>query len=82
MDASWPHTHRAGEPLVLALHGTGGDEHQMTGLVDALLPHAGILAPRVYEREDGRVDAAAFDWSEDVKVTNSAAVIRLNANAA
>jgi hypothetical protein len=43
---------------------------------------SGILAPRVYEREDGRVDVAAFDWSEDVQVTNTAAVIRLNANAA
>lgn len=42
---------------------------------------SGILAPRIYEREDGRVDVAAFDWSEDVQVTNSVAVVRLNANA-
>lgn len=40
---------------------------------------SGILAPRVYEREDGRVDVAAFDWSEDVQVTNELAVIRINA---
>ena len=42
----------------------------------------GILRPRIYQRDDGRVDVAAFDWSEDVQVTNSAAVLRLNANAA
>lgn len=53
MEATWPHVHRAGEPLVLALHGTGGDEHQMTGLVDALLPHAGVLAPRGRVSEGG-----------------------------
>ncbi len=40
---------------------------------------SGILAPRIYEREDGRVDVAAFDWSEDVQVTNSVAVYRINA---
>lgn len=53
MDASWPHSSRPGEPLVLALHGTGGDEHQMTGLVDALLPGAGVLAPRGRVSEGG-----------------------------
>jgi hypothetical protein len=31
------------------------------------------MAPRVYSRDDGRVEVAALDWSEDVKVTNSAA---------
>lgn len=39
----------------------------------------GILKPRVYESEDGRVDYAAFDWSEDVQVTNTLAVKRINA---
>ena len=43
---------------------------------------SGILTPRIYQRDDGRVDVAAFDWSEDVQVTNSAAVFRINANAA
>lgn len=42
---------------------------------------SGILAPRIYEREDGRVDVAAFDWSEDVQVTNTAAILRINGNA-
>jgi phospholipase/carboxylesterase len=53
MDATWPHTRREGEPLVLALHGTGGDEHQMAPLVDALLPGAGVLAPRGRVSEGG-----------------------------
>jgi hypothetical protein len=40
---------------------------------------SGILRPRVYESPDGRVDFAAFDWSEDVQVTNSLAITRINA---
>lgn len=36
------------------------------------------MVPGSYVREDGRVEVAKFDWSEDVKVTNSAAAIRLN----
>ena len=36
------------------------------------------MVPSSYTREDGRVEVAKFDWSEDVRVTNSAAVIRLN----
>lgn len=31
------------------------------------------MAPRVYARDDGRVEVAALDWSEDVQVANSAA---------
>lgn len=31
------------------------------------------MAPRVYSRDDGRVEVAALDWSEDVQVTNSVA---------
>lgn len=31
------------------------------------------MAPRMYQRDDGRVEVAALDWSEDVQVTNSAA---------
>lgn len=31
------------------------------------------MAPRVYSRDDGRVEVAALDWSEDVQVTNSIA---------
>lgn len=34
------------------------------------------MVPGSYTREDGRGEVAKFDWSEDVKVTNSAAVVR------
>jgi hypothetical protein len=37
-----------------------------------------FMVPGSYVREDGRAEVAKFDWSEDVKVTNSAAVVRLN----
>ncbi len=40
-----------------------------------------FMVPGSYMRDDGRVEVAKFDWSEDVKVTNSAACIRLNASA-
>jgi phospholipase/carboxylesterase len=36
----------AGAPLVFAFHGTGGDEHQFTGLIGQVLPEAGIISPR------------------------------------
>jgi hypothetical protein len=34
------------------------------------------MKPGTYMRDDGRVEVAKFDWSEDVKVTNAAAGIR------
>jgi hypothetical protein len=37
-----------------------------------------FMVPGSYMRDDGRVEVAKFDWSEDVKVSNSAACIRLN----
>jgi hypothetical protein len=39
------------------------------------------MVPGSYTRDDGRVEVAKFDWSEDVKVTNSAACVRLNISA-
>ena len=36
------------------------------------------MVPGSYLREDGRVEVAKFDWSEDVRVTNAAAAVRLN----
>jgi len=36
------------------------------------------MVPGSYMRDDGRVEVAKMDWSEDVVVTNSAAVVRLN----
>jgi phospholipase/carboxylesterase len=35
-----------GAPLVFAFHGTGGDEHQFFGLIEQILPQAGIVSPR------------------------------------
>jgi len=42
-----------GAPLVFTFHGTGGDEHQFTGLIAQLLPGAGIVAPRGDVSEHG-----------------------------
>lgn len=36
------------------------------------------MVPGSYMREDKRVEVAKFDWSEDVRVTNSSAAIRYN----
>jgi hypothetical protein len=36
------------------------------------------MVPGAYTRDDGRVEVAKFDWSEDVKVTNSSACVRYN----
>lgn len=36
----------AGAPLIFALHGTGGDEHQFFDLVQQIHPGAGIVSPR------------------------------------
>jgi hypothetical protein len=41
-----------------------------------------FMVPGSYMRDDGRVEVAKFDWSEDVKVTNLAACVRLNVAAA
>lgn len=40
------------------------------------------MKPGSYVRDDGRVEVAKFDWSEDVKITNAAAGVRLNVAAA
>lgn len=36
------------------------------------------MVPGAYERDDGRVQVAKFDWSEDVQVTNTIGGVRLN----
>jgi hypothetical protein len=41
-----------------------------------------FMVPGSYLRDDGRVEVAKFDWSEDVQVTNAAACVRLNVAAA
>ena len=40
-----------------------------------------FMVPGSYIRDDGRVEVAKFDWSEDVQVTNSTACVRLNISA-
>ena len=37
-----------------------------------------FMVPGSYMRDDGRVEVAKFDWSEDVQVTNSQACVRMN----
>ena len=37
-----------------------------------------FMVPGSYVRDDGRVEVAKFDWSEDVQVTNAKACVRLN----
>ena len=37
-----------------------------------------FMVPGSYMRDDGRVEVAKFDWSEDVQVSNADACIRLN----
>lgn len=39
------------------------------------------MVPGSYARDDGRVEVAKFDWSEDVVVANSGAVVRYNISA-
>jgi phospholipase/carboxylesterase len=38
---------------LLLLHGTGGDEHDMVPLAEAILPGAGIISPRGQVNENG-----------------------------
>lgn len=42
-----------GAPLVFSFHGTGGDEHQFTGLIEQILPEAGFVSPRGDVSEHG-----------------------------
>ena len=42
-----------GRPILLMLHGTGGNEHDLVPLADALLPDAGVLSPRGQVLERG-----------------------------
>lgn len=55
--ADWPHAAMAGAgdaPVLLLLHGTGGNERDMLGVGHRLAPRAGRLAPR------GRVSEAGM----------------------
>jgi predicted esterase len=43
----------ADAPILLLLHGTGGNEHDLVPLKDALMPEAGVLSPRGQVLERG-----------------------------
>ena len=63
----------AGAPILLLLHGTGGNEHDLVQLADVLRPGAGILSPRGKVLERGmprffrRLSEGVFDI-EDLKL--------------
>ncbi|HZJ07933.1 MAG TPA: alpha/beta hydrolase [Nocardioidaceae bacterium] len=49
----WVPPERSGEPTVLALHGTGADEHDLLPLARLIAPGAGVLSPRGQVLERG-----------------------------
>ena len=52
----WPHLYRPGSPaspVLLMLHGTGGNEQEITDLAAEIDPDAGVLSPRGQVREHG-----------------------------
>ena len=93
--ADWPNLFRAGapgSPVLLMLHGTGGDEHDISTLAGQLAPDAGVLAPRGRVTEGGanrwfrRIAEGVFDV-DDVEARAdelagfvSAAVVELGLN--
>jgi phospholipase/carboxylesterase len=72
-NAQWPHLFRPGAadaPVLLLLHGTGGDERQISELAGALNPDAAVLAPRGRVQENGlnrwfrRLAEGVFDTAD------------------
>jgi phospholipase/carboxylesterase len=75
-DLAFAHVYRAGAtptaPTLLVLHGTGGDEHDLLPIAEALDPSAGVLSPRGRVLERGmprffrRLAEGVFD-EDDVR---------------
>ena len=73
LNAEWPHLFHPGSvdaPVLLLLHGTGGDEQQISALAGALDPNAAVLAPRGRVTESGmnrwfrRLSEGVFDTDD------------------
>jgi phospholipase/carboxylesterase len=88
-DLSRPHVLLAGTSsrTILALHGTGGDEHNILGLAQALDPTASILSPRGMHLEGGMnrfferyADGTFNEQSIDLAVNDLAEFIVAAAN--
>ena len=66
----------AGRPLVFALHGTGGDEHQLFELAGHLAPGGGIVSPRGDVSEMGasrffrRTGEGVYDMEDLARATD------------
>ena len=77
----------AGGPIVLLLHGTGGNEHDLVPLAGTLLPGAGVLSPRGKVLERGmprffrRLAEGVFDI-EDLKLRTAELADFITATAA
>jgi len=73
-DLGFEHVFRApassAEPVLLLLHGTGGTEHDLLPLAEALAPGAGVLSPRGKVLERGmprffrRIAEGVFDLDD------------------
>lgn len=77
-----------GAPLVFAFHGTGGDEQQFAGLIQQILPEAGIVAPRGDVSEGGanrffrRTAEGVYDMNDlAARTENMAGFIRAHRQA-
>jgi predicted esterase len=77
----------AGGPILLLLHGTGGNEHDLVPLAEALLPGAGVLSPRGRVLERGmprffrRLAEGVFDI-EDLRLRTAELADFITASAA
>lgn len=74
--SEWPHLYQAGSataPVLLMLHGTGGNEVEFAGLAATLAPDATVLAPRGRVTEGGmlrwfrRLSEGVFDVDDVVR---------------